>query len=131
MQLRRGRAAGLVQPDVLAGFRPIAGADVDTATVRGQYAGYREEPGVSAQSRTETFVALQVFIDNSRWAGVPFFLRTGRRLPKRASEIAVHLKDEGRFRFVIGVIGGEKIGEQLSIFVNGIDWFAEKSRLAT
>jgi polyisoprenoid-binding protein YceI len=55
--------------------------------------GYREEPGVDPQSRTETFVALQIFIDNWRWAGVPFFLRTGKRLPKRASEISVHLKE--------------------------------------
>ncbi len=45
------------------------------------------------KSRTETFVALQLFIDNWRWAGVPFFLRTGKRLPKRASEISIHLKD--------------------------------------
>ena len=55
--------------------------------------GYRDEPGVAADSRTETFVALQLFIDNWRWAGVPFFLRTGKRLPKRASEISVQLKD--------------------------------------
>jgi glucose-6-phosphate 1-dehydrogenase len=71
--------------------------------VRGQYTagfefgksvpGYREEPGVSPNSRTETFVALRLWIDNWRWAGVPFFLRTGKRLPKRASEISVHLKD--------------------------------------
>jgi ABC-type sugar transport system ATPase subunit len=54
--------------------------------------GYREEKGVKPDSRTETFVALKVFIDNWRWAGVPFFLRTGKRLPKRASEISVHLK---------------------------------------
>jgi glucose-6-phosphate 1-dehydrogenase len=54
--------------------------------------GYRDEPGVSKQSRTETFVALKIFIDNWRWSGVPFFLRTGKRLPKRASEISIHLK---------------------------------------
>jgi glucose-6-phosphate 1-dehydrogenase len=61
--------------------------------VRAQYSGYRKEPGVAAQSRTETFVALQLFVDNWRWAGVPFFLRTGKKLAKRASEIAVQLKD--------------------------------------
>jgi glucose-6-phosphate 1-dehydrogenase len=48
--------------------------------VRGQYEGYREEPGVSPDSDTETFVALRAFVDNPRWAGVPFFLRTGKRL---------------------------------------------------
>jgi glucose-6-phosphate 1-dehydrogenase len=55
--------------------------------------GYRDEPKVDKASRTETFVALQMYIDNWRWAGVPFFLRTGKRLPKRASEISVQLKE--------------------------------------
>jgi len=89
--------------EVLAGVRPIEGAAIDANVVRAQYAagfdlgkpvpGYREEQGVDPCSRTETFVALQIFIDNWRWAGVPFFLRTGKRLPKRASEISVHLKE--------------------------------------
>jgi glucose-6-phosphate 1-dehydrogenase len=89
--------------DVLRSLRPIAGPAVDANVVRAQYAagfalgkpvpGYREEPGVAPDSSTETFVALQLFIDNWRWAGVPFFLRTGKRLPKRASEISVHLKE--------------------------------------
>jgi glucose-6-phosphate 1-dehydrogenase len=79
--------------EVLQSLRPIDPAAIDTSTVRAQYAGYLEEPGVDPRSRTETFVALQVFVDNWRWAGVPFFLRTGKKLPKRASEIAVQLKD--------------------------------------
>jgi len=89
--------------EVLQSLRPIEGAAIDANVVRAQYAagfelgkpvpGYREEPGVDPQSRTETFVALQIFIDNWRWAGVPFFLRTGKRLPKRASEISVHMKE--------------------------------------
>jgi glucose-6-phosphate 1-dehydrogenase len=88
--------------EVIQSLRPINGADVDRFVVRGQYAagqvdgkaspGYREEPGVKPSSCIETFVALQLFIDNWRWAGVPFFLRTGKRLPRRVSEIAVHLK---------------------------------------
>jgi glucose-6-phosphate 1-dehydrogenase len=88
--------------EVIRSLRPIAGASVEAQVVRAQYAagfevgapvpGYRAEPGVDPQSRTETFVALQVFIDNWRWAGVPFFVRTGKRLPKRASEISIHLK---------------------------------------
>ena len=88
--------------EVIQSLRPIQGEDVDRFVVRGQYAagqvdgkavpGYREEPGVRPSSCTETFVALQLFIDNWRWAGVPFFLRSGKRLPKRVSEIAVHLK---------------------------------------
>ena len=89
--------------EVLQSLRPIAGDRVDAQVVRGQYAagfdlgkpvsGYRQEPGVSPTSTTETYVALQIFIDNWRWAGVPFFIRTGKRLPKRASEISVHLKE--------------------------------------
>ena len=54
--------------------------------------GYREEKGVSAESITETYAALKLEVDNWRWAGVPFFLRTGKRLPKRTSEIAVQFK---------------------------------------
>ena len=60
--------------------------------VRGQYAGYLDEPGVSPQSETETFVALRCEIDNWRWAGVPFYLRTGKRLASRVSEIVVQFK---------------------------------------
>jgi glucose-6-phosphate 1-dehydrogenase len=88
--------------EVLLSLRPTEGDAVDRYAVRGQYTdgfvsgkpvpGYREEANVNAESRTETFVALQVFIDNWRWSGVPFFLRTGKRLPKRASEISIHLK---------------------------------------
>ena len=88
--------------EVLKSLRPIEGEAVDTEVVRAQYGagfhmgtpvpGYRDEPGVKPRSTTETYVALRVFIDNWRWAGVPFFLRTGKRLPKRASEISVQLK---------------------------------------
>jgi len=89
--------------EVIQALRPIEGPDVDHFVVRAQYSagfdmgrpvpGYRDEPGVDPRSRTETFVALQIWIDNWRWAGVPFFLRTGKRMPKRASEIAVVLKE--------------------------------------
>jgi glucose-6-phosphate 1-dehydrogenase len=89
--------------EVLQSLRPLTQKSVDSCVVRGQYAagvldgrnvpGYREESGVASDSRTETFIALQAFIDNWRWAGVPFFLRTGKRLPKRASAITIQLKD--------------------------------------
>ncbi len=88
--------------EVIQSLRPLTSQSVDRFVVRGQYAagsvdgkpvkGYREEDGVKPDSKTETFVAIQAFIDNWRWFGVPFFLRTGKRLPKRASEIAIHLK---------------------------------------
>jgi len=61
--------------------------------VRGQYAGYRGEPDVAPQSETETFVALELEIDNWRWAGVPFFLRTGKRLKRKLSEGSLSFRD--------------------------------------
>ena len=79
--------------EVLQSLRPLDEAAIDANVVRAQYDGYRGEHGVDPNSRTETFVALQVFVDNWRWAGVPFFLRTGKQLPKRASEISIQLKD--------------------------------------
>jgi glucose-6-phosphate 1-dehydrogenase len=89
--------------EVIQSLRRIEGADVDRFVVRAQHGpgfdmgrpvpGYREEKGVDPGSRTETFVALQIWIDNWRWAGVPFVIRTGKRMPKRASEISIHLKE--------------------------------------
>ena len=73
-------------------LRPITGADVATHTVRGQYTGYLQEAGARGTSTTETFVALRAGIDNWRWAGVPFYLRTGKCLQERASEIVIHFK---------------------------------------
>ena len=88
--------------EVIQSLRPIVGHDVDTAVVRAQYESgktdgepvkaYRQEPGVRPDSTTETYVALKLFIDNWRWAGVPFFLRTGKRLKTRESQVSVHLK---------------------------------------
>ena len=87
---------------VLRAIRPIYPATVDEVAVRGQYGpgfpggkqapGYRQEKGVGRESRTETYAALRLLVDNWRWAGVPFFLRTGKRLPKRVSEIAIHFR---------------------------------------
>jgi glucose-6-phosphate 1-dehydrogenase len=85
---------------VLRSLRPIGRAEVERLVVRGQYAkgvvdgrqapGYAEEKG--APSDTETFIAIQAHIDNWRWAGVPFFLRTGKRLPERDTEIFIQFK---------------------------------------
>ncbi|KQW00278.1 glucose-6-phosphate dehydrogenase [Rhizobacter sp. Root1221] len=87
---------------VLWSLRPITAANVGTHTVTGQYAegfaggesvpGYREETGANKTSDTETFVALRAEIDNWRWAGVPFYLRTGKRMQRRSSEIVIHFK---------------------------------------
>ena len=87
---------------VLRAARRIALDEVSQNVVFGQYgpgsidgahvSGYREEPRVAPGSRTPTFVAMRLFIDNWRWAGVPFFLRSGKRLPKRVTEVAVQFK---------------------------------------
>ncbi len=87
---------------VLRALRSMEGEEVDRSVVRGQYTpglilgeavpGYREEEGVSPTSLTETFVAMKVFVDSWRWAGVPFYLRTGKRLAKRVTEIAIEFE---------------------------------------
>ncbi len=88
--------------DILNCLRPITKETFDQHVVRAQYGpgfhygddvpGYRREAGVAQDSITETYVALKIFIDNWRWSGVPFYIRTGKRMPKRASEIAIQFK---------------------------------------
>ena len=87
---------------VLQSLKPIKHEDVASQVIRGQYVsshirgelvpGYREEKGVNPESRTETFIAMKFFIDNWRWGGVPFYIRTGKRLPTRVTEVVVHFK---------------------------------------
>ncbi len=87
---------------VLGAIAEMSPADVARNVVRGQYGpgwvaaqevrGYRQEPEVDPESETETFVAAKLEVDDWRWAGVPFYLRTGKRLPKRATEIAIQFK---------------------------------------
>ena len=94
---------------VLRSVVPPHGDRVARDVVRGQYgpgyiagtevAGYRDEEGVHTLSRTETFVALRLEIDNWRWNGVPFYLRTGKRLPRRVSEIAIQFKSVPHLMF--------------------------------
>jgi glucose-6-phosphate 1-dehydrogenase len=86
----------------LRSVKPLSGAEVGSAVVRGQYAagtvdaravvGYRDEEGVSPDSQIETFVALRFEVDNWRWEGVPFYLRTGKRLAKRVTEVVLQFK---------------------------------------
>ncbi len=88
--------------DVLNCLRPVATDNIDQHVIRAQYGpgtshgagvpGYRREQDVDPESITETYVAIRAFIDNWRWSGVPFYIRTGKRLPKRSSEIAIHFK---------------------------------------
>lgn len=94
---------------VLKAIRPFSKKDFSTRVTRGQYGpgfiygeavkGYREEENVNPQSLIETYVALELFIDNWRWSGVPFYLRAGKRLPKRVTEIAVFFKKAPSYLF--------------------------------
>jgi glucose-6-phosphate 1-dehydrogenase len=87
---------------VFRSIHPMMKDEVARRTVRGQYGpgqingqpvpGYRQEPGVSPNSSTETFVAVEFHIDNWRWAGVSFYVRTGKRLARQATEVRVHFK---------------------------------------
>lgn len=87
---------------VLQSLRPIKPHEVAANVVRGQYIetyldgvtqkGYRQEKDVKPNSKTETFVALKIFVDNWRWGDVPFYIRTGKHLPDRVTEVVIHLK---------------------------------------
>lgn len=87
---------------VFQSLRKMTPAEVEKNVIRGQYGaatvrgeklvGYREEQGVKKDSRTETYVAIKMFIDNWRWGGVPFYIRTGKRLPTRVTEAVIHFK---------------------------------------
>jgi glucose-6-phosphate 1-dehydrogenase len=101
---------------VLKAVRPIPEDGVENYAVRGQYArgwvfgeeveGYREEEDVAPDSCTETYVALKIFVDNWRWAGVPFYIRAGKRMPKKATEIAIQFKPTPHTPFARGETRG-------------------------
>ena len=101
---------------VLRNLVPVRAADVPRRVVRGQYGpglsggkpapAYRDEEGVAADSSTETYVALRAEVDNWRWAGVPFLLRAGKRLPRRVTEVAVEFKRPPTGLFSVPVRGG-------------------------
>lgn len=87
---------------VLQALRPIKTSEIQDYVVRGQYIatdvdgelqkGYRQEMNVVSSSKTETFVAMKLFVDNWRWGDVPFYIRTGKQLPERVTEVIIHLK---------------------------------------
>jgi glucose-6-phosphate 1-dehydrogenase len=102
---------------VLAAVRPVGRDEVDDWAVRGQYApgviggervpGYRDEGGVAPGSTTPTYAAVRLLIDNWRWQGVPFFLRSGKRLPRRVTEIAIQFRQPPHLMFPLAA--GESI----------------------
>lgn len=87
---------------VLRALRPVGEHEITTHTVRARYGpgvidgervpGYLEEPGVPADSQTATYAAMKWYVDNWRWQGVPFYMRSGKRMPTRATEISIHFK---------------------------------------
>ena len=77
---------------VISAIRPITENEVKLHTVRGQYMGYRKEPNVAPDSQTATYAAFRLFIDNWRWQGVPFYLRSGKKLKEKISEIIIQFK---------------------------------------
>jgi glucose-6-phosphate 1-dehydrogenase len=89
--------------DVLHALRPIAKENVHECAARGQYGegwinsvktvAYRQEPGIAARSNVETFAAVKLFVDNWRWQGVPFYLRTGKRMTATVSEVSIRFRD--------------------------------------
>ena len=93
---------------VFRSIRPLPADRIEKYLVLGQYgkgtindsevAAYRNEPGVSPASVTPTYAAMKVFIDNWRWNGVPFYLRSGKRLTARKAEIAVHFRSAPHLR---------------------------------
>jgi glucose-6-phosphate 1-dehydrogenase len=107
---------------VFQSLRPIREEEVVSQVIRGQYTeshignelvkGYREQHGVDEQSRTETFIALKIFIDNFRWAGVPFYIRTGKKLPARVTEVVIHFKNTPHHLFG-NQAGTEPVSNQL------------------
>ena len=94
---------------VFQSLRPIKKNEVSKFAIRGQYVaskikgdevpGYREEEGVPNDSKTETFAALKFYIDNWRWGGIPFYIRTGKRLPTRVTEAVIHFKPTPHYLF--------------------------------
>ena len=114
------------QAKVLRAVQPLTPEDVLTHTVRGQYGpgvmadgmrvpAYREEAGIADDSRTETFVALSLMIDSWRWAGVPFYLRTGKRMPGRFTEVMVQYKHAPNAAFKRSVLKDKQVEPNIMV----------------
>jgi glucose-6-phosphate 1-dehydrogenase len=105
MEIPSGRDPRTIKDSQVALYRAVAEAD-PANYVRGQYEGYLGIPGVAADSATETYAALRLDIDNWRWSGVPFFIRTGKRLPVTQTELRVVFKQPPGLGF--GLVGDRR-----------------------
>jgi glucose-6-phosphate 1-dehydrogenase len=90
---------------VLRAVNPLSAAQVATDTVRGQYDGYRQEPGVAPDSQTATFAAIKLAVDNWRWQGVPFYLRSGKGMSCRTTQIVIQFRSPPTMLFANGKPG--------------------------
>lgn len=125
---------------VFQSLRPIPEDKVSQYVIRGQYTGstikgknikgYRQENGVDPDSRTETFVAMKFFIDNWRWGGVPFYIRTGKKLPARVTEIVIHFRKVPHHLFD-NQTGSEPIDNQLVIRIQPDEGILLKFKMKT
>lgn len=107
------------QTKVLKAVRPLSPEDVLTQTVRGQYGpgqrngesmiGYRQEPRIDEHSKIETFAAMKLFIDSWRWVDVPFYIRTGKRMPGRYTEVVVYFKQAPMMMFQDALSGEQNM----------------------
>jgi glucose-6-phosphate 1-dehydrogenase len=100
---------------LLRSIRIMKPEDVPLYAVAGQYKGFRQEDGVNPQSQTETFAAATFFIDNWRWAGVPFHVRTGKKLPKRTTEIGIRFNSAPHKLFATDEEGPQMIHPNLLV----------------
>jgi glucose-6-phosphate 1-dehydrogenase len=113
--------------DVLHALRPIPADKVSQFTVRGQYGsgtllgkkvkGYRHEDKVAKHSKTETFAAIKLFVDNWRWQNVPFYLRTGKCMPRQVSEVVVHFRKVPHQAFQIETVGRDWHPSRLTLSI--------------
>ncbi len=120
--------------DVLRSIRRLSEAEVATNTIRGQYEGYKDEEKVDPKSTTETYALAKLFIDNDRWQGVPFYLRTGKKLVGKVTSIIFSLKEPGHPLF--DSFTKESIGNHVTLQIQpnegiGIHLAAKKPGLTT
>ncbi len=100
---------------VLSAIRPLSDEEIRKNTIRAQYEGYRSEPDVDKNSQTATYAALQLFVDNWRWQGVPFYMRSGKLLADKASEITIHFRKPPHHLFNSKNGDNQPFGNSLSL----------------
>lgn len=123
-------ALTVTQQNVLQALRPLDSAELDERLCLAQYRGYKDEEGVSQQSTTDTYAALVLHIDNPRWQGVPFFMRTGKKLANRSTYVVIHFRETmpgtGGNRLVIEIQPTEGVRLSFNIKKPGLSFEVEE-----